>query len=426
MNMKTDSTRLIRFLALSLGLITGTSRAQFNIDGEFRTRWYGDSFSHTADERGPENYMRYFGRIHGRTKVGEHAAFSTELVAMTDNPASPVRNIAGTGYMRYGISEIYAEVTQPDFLIFDVARLRAGRQQFPIGNGLSLGDSYNPNRFDGGRIDLARDIFTLSLFGSITGQNLSSSGLYPDPGSDQLYVARLGASVFKQDVMAYYLLQKLRGNYNDSYIIGGGSAGTAFIDKLEYFCEVAYQKFNVPPGLPKKSGVGYMGGASYQWTLGPFRSMKFESRYAAYQGDDASTPDRFEQFSPMYASFFWGARAGYVDGDIGGDLPHNGLNVEGCRFTRFYVIPRIVPKLRVQVQFVKVDEFVNNDGVNSMDNEFAVRGYYTLSSQVQFQFRFARTFPNDDDADLNHNGIISSTEDRYNTTSFMMEIELKF
>jgi hypothetical protein len=435
-NMKTLSNSIryqIRTAVLFI-LCTITGYAQMNIEGEFRTRWYTDHFSQTLDGRGAENYIRYSGRILGKAKIGEQASFTTELIALTDNSSASTdvaiasaRNIAGTGAMRYGISQIYAELVQPNFLVFDIARIRMGRQQFPIGNGLSFGESYIPDKFDGARVDLSRDMFTLSLFGAITGQNLSASGLYPEPGSDQVYVGRLGANIYKQDVMGYFILHKLRGDFNDSYIIGGGSSGEVFLPKLEYFWEWAYQKFNTVPGFPTKGGTGYMLGASYQWTLGPFKSVKFESRYAAYQGDDPSTP-KFEQFSPLYPSFFWGTRTGYVDGDIGGDQPHKGYYLDGCRiwFTRFYVIPRIFPRVRFQVQYVKVGGWLNYNEINMHDDEIAARLYYTFSNQVQLQLRYGYTIANAGDHDLSGDGQISSSEDRYNVSSFMIETQVRF
>ncbi len=401
--------------------------AQMNLEGEFRTRWYGDSFYGALDNRGNENYMRYDARIRAKTKLGEQASFSTELVALSDNPNLPTKDFAGTGTLRYGISELSAEIAQPDFLIFDLARLRVGRQQFLLGNGLSFGESYNPSRFDGGRLDFARGNVTLSLFGAITGQNLSTSGLYPDPGSDQVYLGRIGVNIDQQDLMGYFINTRFRGDFNDNYIVGGGATGTLHFDKLEYFVEAAYQKFNVAPGLAKKHGIGYMGGISYQWAMGPFKSVKLETRYAAYQGDDASTAD-LEQFSPPYASFFWGSRVGYVDGDVGGDFPHKGQVLEGSRiwYSRFWVIPRVLPKVRVQIQYTKVDEYINNDGINTMDDEIAARVYYTFSPQVQLQFRYSQTIPRAGDHDFSGDGTISSTEDRFSTHTVMCEMLVRF
>ena len=421
-------------ITILLLLVGYPAAAQMNIEGEFRARWYSDHFYLTRDGRGAENYLRYSGRLHGKTKITNQASFVTELVLLTDNTnpstnatLATARNIAGTGALRYGVSEIYAELAQPNFILFDVARIRVGRQQFPIGNGLSFGESYVSNKFDGGRLDLSRNIFTLSLFGAITGQNVSASGLYPDPGSDQVYIARLGAEALKQDIMTYFILHKFRGLFNDSYIVGAGSSGEVIVPKLEYFWEAAYQKFNTAPGLPEKGGIGYMLGGAYQWSMGPFKSLKLESRYAAYQGDDPKTK-MIEQFSPLYPSFYWGARTGYVDGDVGGDYPNNGRNLEGSRiwFTRFYFVPKIVPRARIQFQYVKVGEWKNIDNVNFMDDEIGARIYYTFSTQVQTQFRYTYTIANDGDHDVYPTGAISSTEDRYNVSSYMFEIQVRF
>jgi hypothetical protein len=412
---------LISILALS-------ASAQFTVDGNFRVRWYTDSFYDAQDSRGKENYMRYLGRLRGTTNLGSNTIFRTELITLIDNPGNPVRNIAGTGAMRYGVSQIYAEMTQPNLLIFDVVRFRLGRQQFPIGNGLSMGDSYYfLDKFDGARVDFLYAPFTLSLFGAITGQNLSSSGIYPDPGSDQLYIARLGTTVKKQSLMAYLINQKLRGSFNDTYVIGAGATGQILYQDLDYNIEGAYQKFNTVPGFPKMGGIGYMGGVSYRWGMGPFRSIKVETRYAAYQGDDAKTKV-IERFSPPYPSFWWGSRAGYVDGDVGGDYPRNAQNLEGSKiwYSRVYVIPSAFPKIRVQVQYVKVSEYVNNDNYNSMDDEFSARVYYTHTSQSAFQIRFSKVFYNGPDRDANGDGRISSGEDRFGSNSLMLEWQVMF
>lgn len=418
-------TRRIFFLLLACAV---TASAQFTVEGNFRVRWYTDSFYDALDHRGKENFMRYLGRLRGMTNLGGNTIFRTELITLIDNPNAPVRNIAGTGAMRYGVSQIYMEMTHPNLLVFDVVRFRVGRQQFPIGNGLSMGDSYYfLDKFDGARVDMLYSPFTLSLFGAITGQNLSGTGLYPDPGSDQLYVARLGTSILKQDVMAYAINQKLRGSFNDSYVLGGGATGTIVYKDLDYFLEGAYQQFSTVPGLPEQGGIGYMGGISYRWGMGPFRSIKVETRYAAYEGDDAKT-QKVEMFSPPYPSFWWGSRAGFVDGDIGGDFPRNSRNIEGGRlwYSRIYVIPSAFPKVRVQLQYVKVDEYINNDGYNSMDDEFSARLYYTLSSQSAVQLRYSKVFYNGPDKDMNGDGRISSTEDRYGSHSFMVEWQVQF
>ncbi|MFZ4619337.1 MAG: hypothetical protein ACOYNS_02170 [Bacteroidota bacterium] len=413
---------------LSMLLVCQLLDAQINVDGDFRMRWYSDSFGWTRDGRAQENYMRYLGRLRAKAKVTSNTSFNTELITLIDNPGQPVRNIAGTGPMRFGISQIYAEMSEQDVLMFDLARIRVGRQQFPIANGLSFGDSYYyTDKFDGGRLDLALFPVTLSLFGAITGQNLSSSGLYPDPGSDQIYVAKLGGTFFDQDLTVYGIQQKLRGAYNDNIVVGAGAAGELLFNNLEYFAEGAMQKFNQAPGLPEKGGIGYLGGIGYRWGMGPFRSIKVETRYAAYQGDDAKTK-KIEQFSPPFPNFFWGSRVGYVNGDVGGDYPRNGQNLEGSRiwYSRIYVIPKMMPKVRLQLQYISVNEYVDNDNYNSMDDEISVRIYYTVTNNSAFQLRFARSIPNGDDKDRDGGGVITSSEDRVSVNSYMVEWQIEF
>ena len=207
------------------------TKAQFNIEGDFRVRWYTDRFHEARDNRGDETYMRYYGRLKGNVKASKNISFTTELLTIIQNQNNTVRNIVGTGPMSYTVSQIYAELAQPNFSIFDVARIRVGRQPFGMGSGLSFGESYYfRDKFDGARIDLAYSPFTLTLFGAITGQNLSESGLYPEPGSDQIYAARLAGNVMDQNVMTYYIFKGLRGSFNDNQIFGLGVTG----DFLEY------------------------------------------------------------------------------------------------------------------------------------------------------------------------------------------------
>jgi hypothetical protein len=170
-----------------------------------------------------------------------------------------------------------------------------------------------------------------------------------------------------------------------------------------------------------------MGGVSYRWGMGPFRSIKIETRYAAYQGDDAKT-EKIEQFSPPYPDFFWGSRVGYVNGDVGGDYPRNSQNLEGSRiwYSRIYFIPKVLPKVRLQFQYVKVNEYVDNDNYNSMDDEFSARLYYSVTNNSAFQLRFSRVIPNADDKDRDGNGSITSSEDRVSVNTVMLEWQIEF
>lgn len=403
--------------------------AQFDVDGDFRLRWYSDQFSESMDDRGDENYMRYLGHIRAKARVNPKTQFYTELITWTENNTEvPARNIAGTGRMNWGISQIFAELVEPNFLVFDLVRARVGRQQFPIGEGLSQGESsYYSDKFDAIRFDMSYRAYVLSVFGSITGQNLSASGLYPDPGSDQLYIARLSRAFGDHTLMGYYIYNKLRNDFDDSYVVGGGLSGNFMKTRLTYFGEVAFQDYHTLEGLPERGGMGYMLGASYRWVMGPFKSVKVETKYAAYQGDDAST-DKVEIFSPLYPSFYWGSRRGYVDGGIGGDYPFDGRNPEGSRlwYSRFYVVPGKIPQMRIQLQYVMINEYVDNDGYNTMEDEFSIKVYYQLSPSTQLQFRFARNFPNGDDYDLNESGTISWSEDRVEQTRFMTELRVRF
>ncbi len=448
MKNTTRSTIGILLAAIILTCLPQASSAQMSFEGDFRLRWYSDHFDEALDNRGTENYMRYLGRVRARAQINPKANFYTELTTWTENnPTSPARNIAGTGRMKFGVSQIFAELMEPDFLVFDLIRMRIGRQQFPIGKGLSQGESYYfYDKFDGGRLDISYRTNTLSLFGAITGQNVSESGLYPDPGSDQIYIARLSRPVFGQNLMGYYIYNKLRGQFNDSYIFGWGVSGDYMRNRLLYAVEFAHQKFHTLDGLPQKAGLGYMGNIAYRTSFGPFRSVKIETRYAAYQGDDETT-EKIEMFSPLYPSFFWGSRRGYVSGGIGGDYPYDGRNLSGTRlwFTRFYVIPTAIPKLRIQLQYLMSAEYTDNvdynpidtltglpmTDYNSMDDEFSIKFYYNLSKQTQMQIRFARNYPNGDDADVNRSSPpdyrdYSWSEDRVSQTRYMAELSVKF
>ena len=281
---------------------------------------------------------------------------------------------------------------------------------------------------EGVRFDMAYRSYALSVFGAITSQTVSASGLYPDPGSDQLYIARLSRAFGNHTLMGYGVYNRLRGDFNDHNIFGGGISCNFMTNHLTYFAEMAGQKFHTLEGLPEKGGMGYMAGVGYRWSVGPFRSVKVETRYASYQGDDADTKDKVEIFSPEYPSFYWGSRAGYVDGAAGGDYPYDGRNYEGSRiwYTRAYVVPRQIPKLRIQLQYVMVGEYVDNDDYNTMDDELALNFYYEVSPQARIQFRFAKNYANGEDRDLNESGLISWSEDRVGKTRFMTELEVKF
>lgn len=421
-NMFKSSVLAALFLLIGIS----DSVAQFTVNGDFRTRFYYDTFEGGIQDRQDLSYIRYLGRINVRSNVGNNVTFYSEFMTFTDNPLSVTRNIAGTEEMYYGISQLFAEAVFTDVPLVDMLRMRVGRQQFPIGRGLSQGSSTSYARlFDAVRLDLTKHEFNLSLFGSVTRQNLSPSGLFPDSGGDKLFIARLSRTVLGQDLMSYFILNRLDGQFNDSYIVGGGIRGSFISDELEYFGEFAHQTFNTVPGFPKMGGMGYMAGIGYRWAMGPFHWVKIETRYAAYQGNDEST-DRIERFSPLYPSFFWGDRAGFANGVIGGDFPRDGNNLEGSRilYNRIYFVPNAIRRLRIQFQYIYVTEYVDNDNYNSMNNEFSARLYYSLTRNSRIQLRYVLRQPNEDG--FNPELPETSTRDRFSIHRWMFEWHIRF
>lgn len=419
-----------RLFLICLLLSFSAGFAQVEFGGEFRLRWYNEIYKNTRDDRGSINYTRMLARVNSTYKISDLAKVNVEVMNLADTSTSPARGISGTGPIHFVVSQVYGEIVKPDFYGLDLVRLRAGRQQFNLGNGLTFGESYYYyDKFDGGRLDLSYDPLTLTMFGAIYGQDVSSNGLWPESPADRILVGKIGANVYEQELMAYGVFNKPRGAYNDSYIIGGGSAGSILSENFDYFFEGAYQKFNQPPGGLEKSGIGYMLGGGYRFSqLGLIRTLKIETRYAAFQGDDPGT-SKIEQFSPPFPDFQFGERNGFVNEVIGGDYPHRDKNQQGSKiwYSRLYVIPKDIPRLRVQFQFTTVQNYVKRaDGYNQYDNEWQIRLYYSVTSRIQFEFRYAKFSPNDSDKDVNGNGVISSLEDRYTVDSYMTQFRLRF
>ena len=428
--MKLLKNSYIFVLLLTASAFQTTVYAQLDIGGDFRFRWYREAYTQKLDNQGNVQYTRMLGRINTSYKASDLVRLNVEMMNLNNESLPmPERGFSGNGPIHFVVSQMYGELVKPDFYGLDLVRLRVGRQQFQIGDGLTFGDSYYYyDKFDGGRLDLQYDPFNLTLFGAIYGQEISSNGYWAQESSDQIYVAKIGAKALDQDLMAYGILNKPRGDYNDSYIIGGGSSGSFLGEKLEYSIEGAYQKFNQPPGGLDKAGIGYMGDLGYRFSLSPFRTIKIETKYAAYQGDNPNT-SKIEQFSPPFPDFDWGEKTGFVNAEVGGSYPHKDKNPEGTRiwYSRIYFVPKFMPKLRLQFQYTKVNAFTaRTDGYNEFDNEFDIKLYYTLTASTQFQIRYERVIPNGADKDLNNNGVISSTEDRYYTDSFMFEFKIKF
>ena len=422
--MKTIKSVLILAFCILAG--TEITLGQIAVNGDFRTRAYYDHFSKSLDDRPSLNYLRYLGRFNLRAPVSNNMSFYSEFTTFTNNPASVTRNIAATNEMYYGISQLFTEATYTSLPVVDLMRLRLGRQQFPLGRGLSQGESsYFVRLFDGVRVDMSRSGTQLSLFGAVTRQSLSPSGLFPASGGDKIYIARLSRNFYGQDVMSYFILNRLEGMFNDSYIFGGGIRGSFLSPELEYFGEVAHQTFNQAPGLPSMGGYGYMAGIGHRWPMGPFRWVKIEARTAAFQGNDEST-NKIERFAPQFTSFFWGDRAGYANSFIGGDAPLNGQNLEGSYiyYGRIYFVPNILPQTRFQLQYIYVTEFNDNDNYNSRNNEFSARLFYQVSRNSRFQLRYVHRMPNENE--FNPALSESSTNDRFSIHRYMFEWHVRF
>lgn len=429
---KVNTTRFLVSAAAAIAFVVCVyarpAVAQVQFGGDFLLRAYSMKYHEALDERDDLNYLRLLGRIYMYAPVGQNASMRTDFVTLSDNPVFPVRSVAGTGTFRYAIAQMYGEYLAPEFLFFDLARFRVGRQQYRIGEGLTLGESYYLTEgWDGVRADFAFGKWTFGLFGSIVGQNLSEDGFYPRPGSDQMYVAKLEYELYDHTLLAYSLYDKRRGEYNDNMVNGFGSTGRIHWRTLQYFLEVAHQESNTPEGLPERSGAGYMAGLSYSRPAGPFRIVKGEIRHAGYQGDDATT-ERFEGFSPIFPSWWWGDSTGFANGSVGGNWPNRGRRSEGSRiwFGRFYVSPKAWPKTRWELHYVAVSDWVDNDGYNENDDELALKLFYQVNDNLRLQGRYVRRIPNGEDRDLSEDGIISRIEDRVDIDRFMLEFRLRF
>lgn len=414
-------------IAAGLLLVAAPAAAQFNVSGDFQVRWTHSWSVDALDDRGELNYIRYLGRIRMSARISDRASFHSEFTTFTEpNPLSPVRSVAGTGNMTYGITQLFMQSASANVPLFDVARLRVGRQAFPIGSGLSQGaSSYFVNLFDGVRVDLSRQGVTLSMMSAITRKELSPGGYFPLEGGDHLHVARLSTDLRGQHIMGYFIYNRLQGMYSDSYILGTGGRGSFWSEELEYFWEFAHQTFNTAPGLPEMGGYGLMGGIGHRWQMGPFRWFKIEGRYSAYQGNDPTT-DRVERFSPQFPSFFWGDRSGFVNAVIGGNWPRDGRLREGGVqnfYGRMYVVPNIAPRFRLQVQYIHAREFVNHNNYNPYDDEFSIRLFYTLSQSNRFQLRYVRTLPNEDDFGVQR---VTSLNDRFVRDRVMLGWRVRF
>lgn len=427
--LKINSWQLRGLPAVVLTLLCAPLvQAQVQVGGDFMMRHYWEKPIGTLDDRADLNYARMLGRIYLDTSIGELASFHTDFVTISENPVFPPRAFSGTGELYFGISQIYGEIITPAVPLADLSRFRVGRQHYELGQGLTLGDSYYmTNNYDGARADFTRGNWTLGLMGAITAQELTEGGYYPQPGNDQIYVGKLEYELYSHSLLAYSVYERPQGDYNDNIVTGLGAKGSIVLRNLKYFGEVATQRYNTAQGLPEKGGMGYMAGLAYNWSTKAFRSIKVEVRAAGYEGDDATT-DKVEIFSPYYPSWFWGDRTAYVNGSTGGDYPHGGIRPEGSRvwYGRIYFSPTAVPKARLQFQYAVVGDWVNNDDYTEPYDEFGVKLFYDLSSNVRLQGRYFRRIANGEDADLNGSGTITGIEDRYDVQRIMFELRLQF
>jgi hypothetical protein len=403
--------------------------AQVQIGGDFLMRTYWENFWDTRDNRDGGQYSRMLGRLYLDTNIGQYGAFHTDLVTISENPVFPSRTISGTGELYYGISQIYGEIMTPNLPGFDLARLRFGRQHFKLGQGLTLGDSYYQiEDYDGVRGDLMFGRFSLGLLAATTSQEISDGGYTAKPNTaDRIFVGKLEYELTDHTLLGYMVYEAPQGDFNDNVITGLGAKGSIVLRNLQYFGEIATQNFNTLAGLPDKGGMAYMAGISYRWSMKGFRSIKVEVRGAGYQGDDATT-DKIEIFEPYYPSWFWGDRTAYANGSIGGDYPHRGIRPEGSVvwYGRVYFSPASLPKWRLQLQYATVHDWVDNDGHNEGNDEWGLKLFYEISSNVRLQGRYFRRMANSPDEDLNGNGQITGIEDEFEAQRILIEMRVQF
>jgi len=421
--------RIILLGTVMLLLGVPQTQAQVQIGGDFMMRAYWENFWDTRDNRESVQYSRILGRLYLDTNIGEYGAFRTDLVTISENPVFPSRTISGTGEISYGISQIYGEIMTPHLPGLDLARLRFGRQHFKLGQGLTLGDSYYQiDEYDGVRADLMFGRFTLGLLGATTFQEIARGGYNAAPNTDDnLFVGKLEYELTDHTLLGYMVYEAPQGDFNDNVITGLGAKGRIVLRNLKYFGEVATQNFNTLAGLPDKGGMGYMAGISYSWSMKGFRTIKVEARGAGYQGDDATT-EKIEIFEPHYPSWFWGDRTAYANGSLGGDYPHRGIRPEGSRvwYGRIYFSPASLPKWRLQLQYATVNDWVNNDGHNEGNDEWGLKLFYEISSNVRLQGRYFRRMANSPDEDLNGSGVITGAEDEFEAQRILVEMRVQF
>jgi hypothetical protein len=103
--------RCMVFTVLFVLLAVSQTYGQVQIGGDFMFRAYSEKFFDTRDNRGGLNYMRLLGKLNLDAPIGDLGLFHADLVTISDNPVYPSRSLSGIGPLRYGISQIYGEVT---------------------------------------------------------------------------------------------------------------------------------------------------------------------------------------------------------------------------------------------------------------------------------------------------------------------------
>jgi hypothetical protein len=80
----------------------------------------------------------------------------------------------------------------------------------------------------------------------------------------------------------------------------------------------------------------------------------------------------------------------------------------------------------LQFQYATVSDWVNNDGITEPDDEFGIKLFYELNTNIRFQGRYFRRIANSEDADVNNSGTITRIEDRHDAQRIVFEFRVRF
>ena len=95
-------------------------------------------------------------------------------------------------------------------------------------------------------------------------------------------------------------------------------------------------------------------------------------------------------------------------------------------YGRAYFSPASMPKWRLQLQYATVTDWVNNDGHNEGNDEWGLKLFYEISSNVRLQGRYFRRMANSPDEDLNGSGVITGAEDEFEAQRILVEMRVQF